>query len=398
MTSFSTGRQRDLRLDFFRGLSLFIILIDHMRGNILVNWTPGQFGFSDAACIFIFISGYTAALAFGSLYVRTTWLSATARVALRVWQLYIAQIAVCVAVAAIPGITRHLFGTDGYASVLKLDYLFIDPIDAIRGLVTLTYVPAYLDILPVYVVMMAMIPLAVMIARVNPRLVIFASVALWAAARVFHWNLPADPTDGRPWFFDPFTWQLVFFTGFSLGMGWLHAPTRSRWLEALAGGVIVLSLMLRVSLFYETIPGLKALHDAGMAELDKTTLDPLEYVHFLALAYVAAHFMRDRQHWLHRSFPGLFVTAGQQSLSVFLGTVLLADIGGIAFDLMGTGPAAQVAVNLACFLALMMVGQLVAWFKAAPWKQPSRTPALPPAQTDRRAPRLPYGTRSATPD
>ena len=398
MTFVTQRKQRDLRLDFFRGISLFVILVDHMRGNSLVNWTPGQFGFSDAACVFIFISGYTAALAFGSLYTRTTWLSASARVALRVWQLYVAQIAVVMIVASLPGVVLHVFGSDGYTSVLKLDYLFTDPLNAIWGIVTLTYVPAYLDILPVYVAMMAMIPLAVLIARVNPRLVIVASCALWAAARVLHWNLPADPTEGRPWFFDPFTWQFMFFTGFSLGMGWLHAPAASRRLQALAGALIAVSFMLRVRLFYENIPGLKIVHDLAMGQIDKTTLDPLEYLHFMAGAYLVAHFMHGRQHWLRGFLPGLFVTAGQQSLAVFLATVVLTDIGGIAFDVLGRGAAAQTIVNLACFLTLMLVGQIVAWFKAAPWKQPSLAPALPADHHGGLPPGIPYGTRSVTPD
>jgi hypothetical protein len=378
MTYVSNRKQRDLRLDFFRGISLFIILIDHMRGNTLGFWTPGNFGFSDAACVFIFISGYTAALAFGQLYTRTTWISASARVMLRVWQLYIAQIAVLVFVAALPGITRHLFGFDGYGTVLKLDYLYIDPIEAIRRIVTLTYVPGYLDILPVYVVMMAMIPLVIAIARINPRLVIALSILLWAVARVFHWNLPADPNDGRGWFFDPFTWQFLFFTGFSLGMGWLHAPAYSRGRAALAIGVLAFSCMLRLAFFYKNIPGLLFLHDWSLAEVNKTTLDPLEYVHFMAVAFIAAQFMANRQHWLRGRVPDIFVTAGQQSLAVFLGTVVLADLGGIAFDVLGTGWPAQVAVNIACFAALAGIGFVVAWFKAAPWKTPAEHPALPP--------------------
>ncbi|MGH7120675.1 MAG: OpgC domain-containing protein, partial [Acetobacteraceae bacterium] len=71
MSSSGSHARRDLRLDFFRGISLFIILIDHTRGSNLAQWTLGSFGLSDAACIFIFISGITSALAFGRGYGRT---------------------------------------------------------------------------------------------------------------------------------------------------------------------------------------------------------------------------------------------------------------------------------------------------------------------------------------
>ncbi len=398
MSSVTKGKQRDLRLDFFRGISLFIILIDHMRGNTLGNWTPGHFGFSDAACIFIFISGYTAALAFGSLYGRTTWLSATARVALRVWQLYIAQIAVCVVVASIPGITRHLFGTDGYASVLKLDYLFIDPIDAIWGLVTLTYVPAYLDILPVYVVMMAMIPLAVMIARVNPRLVIVASAALWAAARVFHWNLPADP-DGGP---------AVVLRPVHLAVPVLHRFQPRHGLAACADAVALARgagrRRARVLAHAASEPVLREHPRAQGAARSQPGADQQDDARSAGIPALPGRRLSRRAFHARTAALAAPVRAGavrHRGPAIALGVPRHRACWPISAaspsTCMGTGAAAQALVNFACFTALILVGQLVAWFKAAPWKQPSPAPALPPAH-DERAPRLPYGTRSATPD
>src|SRR5688572_25406542 len=57
--------ERDLRLDLFRGLALWLIFLDHIPSNS-VNWvTIRNYGFSDAAEIFVFISGYTAAFVYG---------------------------------------------------------------------------------------------------------------------------------------------------------------------------------------------------------------------------------------------------------------------------------------------------------------------------------------------
>jgi hypothetical protein len=61
----TTSGRRDLRLDFFRGLALFFIFIDHIPENSLSYFTLPSVGFSDAAEIFIFISGYTAAMVYG---------------------------------------------------------------------------------------------------------------------------------------------------------------------------------------------------------------------------------------------------------------------------------------------------------------------------------------------
>ena len=85
-------QSRDLRLDFFRGLALIFIFIDHIPGNVMSNLTVHTIAFSNAAEIFIFISGYTAALVYGQLLMRRGPLFATVQVYHRVWQLYVAHV------------------------------------------------------------------------------------------------------------------------------------------------------------------------------------------------------------------------------------------------------------------------------------------------------------------
>ena len=92
--------RRDLRLDFFRGLALWFIFLDHMPSNTLNEYTIGHLGFSDAAEIFVFISGFAAAVAYGSILKRRGYVLAVARILRRVWQLYVAQIFLFVAFIA----------------------------------------------------------------------------------------------------------------------------------------------------------------------------------------------------------------------------------------------------------------------------------------------------------
>lgn len=94
-------RVRDLRLDFFRGIAMFIILIAHTPGNFLTSWIPARWGFSDATEMFIFCSGMASAIAFGGTFDRAGWLLGSARVAFRVWQVYWAHIGLFIAVAAL---------------------------------------------------------------------------------------------------------------------------------------------------------------------------------------------------------------------------------------------------------------------------------------------------------
>ncbi len=367
--------RRDRRLDLARGLCLFVIMVDHMRLNNFGYWTFGQFGLSDAAAVFLFVSGYTAAIAFGRTFDRAGWLIGAARVLQRVWTLYVAHIAVVLAVAAIPGFALHMLGAHGYVKVLGLQLMFHDPIEAFWGVVSLTYVPGHLDILPVYVVLLAAVPAAMALARIDRRIVPMLSLALWLAAWFWHWNLPSNPVGAGGWYFDPFSWQFLFIAAFMLGMGWMRAPSRSRPLDILAGAMLVFGLVVRVEAIWSLSPALVAVHDWTMAHLDKSHLGPLEILHFAALAYFATTLV-DRFPAIVRSrVMRPFTVAGQQSLPVFLGTIILADLGAIAFDQIGAGPAAQLTVNVVCFAILFAIGYLTRWIKSAPWKGSSRPPA-----------------------
>ena len=69
---------RDLRLDLFRGLALLFIFIDHIPNNVLSYITLHSIAFSDAAEVFVFISGYVAATVYGKALQRQGCIAATA--------------------------------------------------------------------------------------------------------------------------------------------------------------------------------------------------------------------------------------------------------------------------------------------------------------------------------
>src|SRR5215510_16145916 len=84
---------RDLRLDFFRGIALFSIFIDHVDWNSpLAQFTLRSVGFFDAADVFILISGYTAGMVYGRAIERQGLLRTGMRIYHRVWQLYVAHV------------------------------------------------------------------------------------------------------------------------------------------------------------------------------------------------------------------------------------------------------------------------------------------------------------------
>jgi hypothetical protein len=246
-------KKRDPRLDFFRGLAMFFIYFAHCRGNVFYNWIPARFGPSDAADLFVFVSGMTVAIAFGGTFRRQGWLIGTARIAYRCLQLYAAQIGMFCALAVAVIVGTRVWGDADYVKAIGFDGFVTDPARALVGLVTLTYVPPYVDILPLYIGVLAMAPVAMVLAKLHPRLVLAASVTLYLAANLWQLNLPNFAEEGG-WHFDPFAWQLIFFTGFALQRGWVKVPIDARWLFWAAVAIVILGLSVSLPSVAARIP------------------------------------------------------------------------------------------------------------------------------------------------
>jgi hypothetical protein len=347
-------RPRDPRLDFFRGLAMFIILIAHIPDNPWTLWIPARFGFSDATEIFVFCSGMASAYAFGSVFATRGLFLGTMRVAYRVWQVYWAHVGVfLVSSALLVAIDLNEWGAGG------LDYVtrpYVVPFfeqtgETLIGLLTLSYVPGLFDILPMYLLILAMIPL-VMLAhgQGGPGAAAALVLVLWAlaslaghprvtagtapwlgeggmalAARLSFLNLTALPGGDAVWFFNPFAWQLIFFTGFGFGMGWLPTPPVSRSLVWVAAGVLLLSLPVAWFRLYQPVylPEGSALQAALAAGRDaiaplttKTWFGAFRYLHFLALAYLAWVAVGPRGVRMSQSIPRRSVSVPVRSLVV----------------------------------------------------------------------------------
>jgi hypothetical protein len=363
-------RPRDVRLDFFRGLCLFIIFVAHVWDNPWGAWIPARFGFSDATEIFVFCSGMASAVAFGGVFARCGYAIGTARIVYRCWQVYWAHIAIFLAVAAMMVAADRLTdGGDGYVRGLNLAPMFGEhAASTLIGMMTLTYVPHFFDILPMYLVILLMIPIVVALAEAH-RVYAFAFViGVWIAGAFGVFEIPAEPWSDRKWFFHPFAWQLIFFTGFAFMRGWLPSPPIDRRLVVLAAAVVLLSVPFAWFRLLETFDVLQRAHDALAPLIDKTRFGLLRYVHFLALAYLAYAAVGERGHRLKGAVVDVIRKVGQQSLAVFVAGLALAFFASIVLNVIGRDVVAVALVNLAGFAALVAVAYAVAWFKSAPWQ------------------------------
>ncbi len=206
---------RDIRLDVLRGLALLIIFVDHIPGVIFAGMTPQAFGYADAAEAFVLIAGLSAYQAYAGRFATGGALRGSLPVFNRVWQLYVTHLALVILVTGIAAYAARRFGDPVYLESLALDVFVNDVIGAAFGVISLTFLPNYLDILPLYIILLAGLPLALLALRVHWALPLLLSVGLWLAVQLNGFNLP-NMQASRVWFFNPFAWQLIFVVGLTL--------------------------------------------------------------------------------------------------------------------------------------------------------------------------------------
>jgi len=291
--------ERDLRLDLFRGVALWLIFLDHIPQNV-VNWfTIRNYGFSDATEIFIFISGYTAAFVYGRAMRERGFVIASARVLRRAWQIYVAHIFLFTIFMAEIAYVAATFDNPLYAEEMNiLDFLKQPDVTIFQALL-LKFKPVNMDVLPLYIMLLLFFPPVLLLLLWQPALALAGSALVYVLAWNFDWNLPAYPNG--VWFFNPFAWQLLFVFGAWCALGGaerLSVILRSRIVLAVAVAYLVFAFAITLTWYYEPlarfVPGW--LSD-WMYPIDKTNLDVLRFAHFLALAAVTVRFV-PRQ-WSH---------------------------------------------------------------------------------------------------
>jgi len=369
---------RDIRLDLFRGLALWFIFLDHIPTNVVSWLTVRNYGFSDATEIFVFISGYTAVIAYGRMMEREGWIRAAARVGRRVWQLYVAHILLFVAFSAQVAWVSMARDTPALIEEMELLGLGQNPYRAILEAALLRFRPVNLDILPLYIVLLAAFPFVLPVLLRRPFAVIAASLALYAATCHFDWNLPAYP-ENKVWFFNPLAWQVVFYVGAACAVlgpeiAWLD---RFRLpLSIMAALFLIFAAVIALSWHYNP---LERLIPAWVARIiypiDKTNVDILRFLHFLALAWLVRLAVSPDAGFLKWPVLRPLRRCGEQSLLIFCLGTFLALSGQVIVDHFEESLLAQIVVSGAGILIMCGAAYAASWFKGGGSAGPGRTPA-----------------------
>jgi hypothetical protein len=330
---------RDHRIDFWRGLALLTIFINHVPGNVFERFTHRNFGLSDSAELFVFLAGFSAAVAYFPKFLSGDRLVATGKVVQRTWTLYLAHVVLILAAVAMFFAAAIHFHDPHWLEAYGLDVLSTEPIRGYIGLVTLGHQIGYFNILPLYVALFALLPAILWLATRNVWLPLAASVALYLVSQLADVRLPTYPNDS-PWFFEPLRWQLLFTIGFVGGVFYrsgrpvgFHPLAYTAAVAVLVGGAAMSFLGLYPQ------PGMLPLPEF-LWSVDKSAMPLPRLAHVLSLVYVVAHFpygVFDRM--VARLGPNAAPTRiGRHGLSLFCFGSLAAVLGQIVVRASGGNP------------------------------------------------------------
>ncbi|WP_460131244.1 OpgC family protein [Pseudomonas sp. S1_E04] len=367
---------RDPRIDFFRGLALIFIFWDHVPHNPLGQITLRNFGFSDAAEVFVFLAGYAAILAYGKILQREGYWITCVKILRRAWVLYVVHIFLLAMLMGIVFYANNHVETRDLVQEMGLTHFITHPQQALTDELLLRFKPNLMDPLPLYIVLLAGLPLVLPLLVRKTWAVVAVSLTVYLLAPKLGWNLRAI-ADGV-WYFNPITWQLLFILGGAAALhrqrpqAAQHRPLSRQPLLIAAAGYTLAAGILTVSWRWPEIHD--ALMPARLSELlypiSKTDLSPVRLLHFLALAYVTAKLLPGRE-WTQNWLAQQTCRMGRYSLEVFCLGVLLAPLADMVNAMAGDAFAMQVCTALVGAGLMALLGAWLEFNKHL--GQPART-------------------------
>lgn len=375
-TTTASPNERELRLDLFRGLALWLIYIDHVSPDVLSWFTIRSYGFCDAAEIFIFVSGYTASVVYGRAMYKFGFIVGAARILKRVWQIYAAHLLLFVIYVGEITFLSTAVKNPFYIEEMGLTYFFKSPDTTIAEALVLRFCPLNMDVLPLYIVLMLFLPLTLWLMRRSADLALGLSIAVYILTWKYNLYLAAYPKGF--WAFNPFAWQLLFTLGAWCALGGAKRITMvlsSPVTLGIAVAYLLAAFALTLTWYFPNLEHVLPLWlERWIYPIDKTDLDILRLAHFLALAVLAIHFVP-------KGWPGLkspllrpAILCGQNSLQIYCLGVFLSFLGYFVLTEANGGLGLHILIGIFGILVMSAVALLFTWYKRAADKNAKAVP------------------------
>lgn len=321
------GGARDLRIDFFRGLALYMIIFDHVYGDPLNRFTYARIGFSDALQIFVFLSGVSCGIVYSRVLSRQGLGGLLKGVSWRALQIYFYYLITSLVTILLIAGSRDLVAIpDNQQAFIALR---ADPLASIRSAIFLVSPPDLPGVLVLYLELtLVSVPIFLLIAARSSAAALVVSGSFWLLAQIYPDLLPhlADHS-----YFNPMAWQFLFCIGMFVGT-WYNSANMSvemfrkpPWVP-LACAVVGVGLLYQLARLLATDQylnlGALAGSDAIRAHM-KEILDPIPLLHFLSVAFLVAICLRPNSPILSWPGAGAIIKTGRVSLQIFcLGAVV----------------------------------------------------------------------------
>ncbi len=357
--------ERELRIDLFRGLALWLIFIDHMSPDVLTWFTIRNYGFSDAAEIFIFISGYTAAFVYGRAMRESGFVVASARIMKRVWQIYLAHVFLFTVFIAEISFVAADFNNPLYSEEMGVTDFLKHPDTAFLQALLLRYRPLNMDVLPLYMVLMFFLPAILWVMKWRADVMMALSVALYWLTWKYDFYLTAYPNGF--WAFNPFAWQLLFVFGAwcALGGAWrMSRILSSRITLWIAIGYLLAAFFVTLTWYLPQLDHvLPRRVEQWIYPINKTDLDVLRFAHFVALAAITVRFVPQGSRGLKSRWLWPLILCGQHSLEIFCLGVFLAFAGYFLVTEINGGIGLHFLAAFCGVMIMWAVAWLISWYK-----------------------------------
>jgi hypothetical protein len=367
------ARDGDPRLSLLFGIAAWFLFLDHVPHNAVSALTLRNFGFSGATDLFVFVGGYTAAILYGKMMLERGFVVSATRIFRRVWQLYAAYVVLFVIYIDLIGYVARKSAAPEIIHEFNVAGILGHTIRTLIYGLLLQAKPLNLDVLQLFIVLMAFFPIALYGLLRRPNLTAAGSIAIYVAARKFDWNLSSFP-DGH-WYFNPFSWQLLFVLGAWLALARVKQMRAIRSLHDISILRIAALLYILFALIVTVagnVPQLAGVVPESVFNFflpnEKENLAPYRVLHFLTLAFLFTFAVpRDWRGFQWQALQPV-IKCGEEWLPVFCTGVFLSFAGHFVLI---TGPnllAMHILVSIAGIAIMAGVAYYVSWSKRQDYK------------------------------
>jgi hypothetical protein len=278
-----SGSVRSIEVDFFRGLVLIVIVLDHIPGSVLSHLMLHAYAFCDSAEVFVFLGGYASAAAYTAVLTRRGTGAAKMRFIKRCWEIYRAYLLTAALTLASGALLAYFHLNRPMVEMTGWPPFAGQPLREALDILVLRRQPYLSSVLPMYVIFALCVPLAVPLARRSPAAALLLGTAIWAAARPLAVFFSIDEVGD--WAFNPFAWQLMFVLGIVSRVHPVserfHTSRTAHWLVRASIMAVLVFAVVKLFVLTQPLPGTL-----------KQNLSVDRVINFLAIAWLTTRLVR----------------------------------------------------------------------------------------------------------